>query len=103
MVSRRAAISALLTPSERRLFARLGTPQKIQDFLDSIPVNFELGGGTMMSPRRMMQARVAHCAEAALFAAAALAFHGKQAWLLDIQARPSDQDHVVTLFRQHGL
>jgi len=103
MVSRRAAISALLTPSERRLFARLGTPQKIQDFLDSIPVNFELGGGTMMSPRRMMQARVAHCAEAALFATAVLAFHGKQAWLLDIQARPSDQDHVVTLFRQHGL
>ena len=40
MTSRRAAIAALLTPSERRLFARLNTPQKIQDFLDGIPVNF---------------------------------------------------------------
>jgi hypothetical protein len=103
MICRRAAIAALLTPPERRLFARLRTPQKIQDFLDGIPVNFEIGGGTMMSPRRMVKAQVAHCAEAALFAAAVLAFHGKQAWLLDIQARPSDHDHVVTLFRQHGL
>jgi hypothetical protein len=103
MTSRRAAIAALLTPSERRLFARLNTPQKIQDFLDSIPVNFEPNGGTMMSPRRLMQARVAHCAEAAMFAAAAMMFHGKKAWLLDIQSRPTDHDHVVMLFRQHGL
>src|SRR3954451_4963377 len=103
MVSRRAAISALLTPPERRLFARLHTPQKIQDFLDTIPVNFELGGGTMMSPRRILQARVAHCAEAAMFAAAVLMFHGKKTWLLDIQSRPTDHDHVVTLFRQNGL
>ncbi len=103
MTSRRAAIAALLTPSERRLFARLNTPQKIQDFLDGIPVNFELGGGTMMSPRRMLKARVAHCAEAAMFAAAVLMFHGKKTWLLDIQSRPTDHDHVVTLFRQNGL
>ena len=103
MVSRRAAISALLTPSERRLFARLNTPQKIQDFLDGMPVNFELGGGTMMSPRSMLKARVTHCAEAAMFAAAVLTFHSKKAWLLDIQSRPTDHDHVVTLFRQHGL
>jgi hypothetical protein len=103
MTSRRAAIAALLTPSERRLFTRLNTPQKIQDFLDRIPVNFEPGGGTMMSPRSVLKARVAHCAEAAMFAAAVLMFHGKKTWLLDIQSRPTDHDHVVTLFRQNGL
>jgi hypothetical protein len=103
MTSRRASIAALLTPGERRLFARLNTPQKIQDFLDSIPVNFEPEGGTMMSPRGLMKARVAHCAEAAMFAVAVLHFHGKKAWLLDIQSRPTDHDHVVTLFRQDGL
>jgi hypothetical protein len=103
MTSRRAALSALLTPSERRTFARLSTPQKIQDFLDSIPVNFELDGATVMSPRRVLKTRMAHCAEAAIFAAAVMTFHGKEAWLLDIQARPTDQDHVVTLFKQRGL
>lgn len=38
-----------------------------------------------------------------MFAAAALAYHGKPAWLLDIQALPSDSDHVVTLFKERGL
>jgi len=103
MTSRRAAIAALLTPSERRLFARLNTPQKIQDFLDTIPVNFEPDGGTMMSPRRLLKTGVAHCAEGAMFAAAVMMFHGKKVWLLDIQSRPTDHDHVVTLFRQQGL
>jgi hypothetical protein len=103
MTTTRAALSRLLTPAERRLFSRLDTPQKIQDFLDALPVNFELAGGTMMSPRTLLKARTAHCAEAAIFAAAVLAFHGEQAWLLDLQARPTDHDHVITLFRQHGL
>ena len=58
------AFAALLTPAERRLFARLDTPQKIQDFLDRLPVNFEPDGDTVMSPRRMLRAKAAHCAEA---------------------------------------
>ena len=99
----RKRLSALLTPAERRVFARLDTPQKIQNFLDRLPANYELDGDTAMSPRRMLQTRVAHCAEGALFAAAVLSFHGKRAWLMDIQALPSDQDHIVALFRERGL
>jgi hypothetical protein len=99
----RNALHTLLTPTERRLFARLDTPQKIQTFLDKLPANFGLNGDTAMSPRRMLKARIAHCAEGAVFAAAVLAFHGKTAWLLDIQALPSDHDHIVTLFKQRGL
>ena len=96
-------LRALLTPAEHRVLARLDTPQKIQTFLDRLPANFELDGDTAMSPRRLLKARVAHCAEAAIFAAAALAFHGKPAWLMDIQSLPSDQDHVITLFHERGL
>lgn len=99
----RAALRALLTPAERRLFARLDTPQKIQNFLDRMPANFELNGDTVLSPRRMLQEKMAHCAEAALFAAAVLLFHGRRAWLMDLRALPSDQDHVVTLFTVRGL
>lgn len=96
-------LRALLTPAERRVLARLDTPQKIQTFLDRLPANFELDGETTMSPRRLLKARAAHCSEAAIFAVAALIYHGKPGWLLDIQALASDQDHVVALFKQHGL
>jgi hypothetical protein len=96
----RNRLRALLTPAEHRAFARLDTPQKIQDFLDRLPANFELDGDTVMSPRRMLQARIAHCAEGALFAAAVLSFHGRSAWLMDIRALPRDQDHIVTLFKE---
>jgi len=97
------ALRALLTPAERRVLARLNTPQKIQTFIERLPPNFELRGDTCMSPRRVLKLRTAHCAEAALLAVAALAFHGKPAWLVDIQALPSDQDHIVTLFKERGL
>jgi hypothetical protein len=99
----RNALRALLTPAERRLFARLDTPQKVQDFLDRLPANFEPEGDTARSPRSMLLAQVAHCSEGAIFAAAVLAFHGQPAWLLDMRALPSDQDHIVTLFKQRGL
>ena len=96
------ALSDLLTPAERRLFARLGTPQKIQDFLDRLPVNFEPDGDTVMSPRRMLAAKAAHCAEGALFAAAVMMFHRRPVWLVDLRARPTDHDHVIAVFKEHG-
>jgi len=105
MASRRyrTALRALLTPAEHQTLARLDAPQKIQDYLDRLPINFELGGHGTMSPRRVMKAGTAHCSEAALFAAAAFAYHGKPALLMDMQAAPSDQDHVIALFTQRGL
>jgi hypothetical protein len=103
MLRYRNRLRALLTPAEHRVFARLDTPQKVQDFLDGIQVNFEPNGDTAMSPRRVLETRVAHCAEAAVFACAAFAYHGKKAWLMDLQARPTDKDHIVTLFQERGL
>ena len=70
MSTYRRRLHALLTPAEHRLFVRLDTPQKIQTFLDRLPVNFGLNGDTAMSPRSVLKARMAHCAEGAIFAAA---------------------------------
>ena len=99
----RNRLRALLTPAERRVLARLDTPQKIQTFIEKLPPNFELKGDTCMSPRRTLKLRTAHCAEAAVLAVAALIYHRKPAWLMDIRALPSDQDHIVTLFKERGL
>jgi hypothetical protein len=96
-------MAALLTASERRQFAKLNTPNKIQDFLDTLPANFELDGDTHMSPRRLLKAGVAHCTEGAILAAACLLFQGHDAFLMDLRSVPSDQDHVVTLFNERGL
>ncbi len=38
-----------------------------------------------------------------MLAAAALIYHGKPVWLMDIQSLPNDQDHIVTLFKERGL
>ena len=99
----RRRMAAALTPAERRQFQRLDTPKKIQDFLDTLPANFEPDGDTHMSPRRVLKTRVAHCTEGAIFAAACLAYHGRDAFLLDLRSLPTDQDHVVTLFKERGL
>lgn len=95
-------LSGLLTAQERHLFERLDTPQKVQDYLDTLPLNFERKEETYMSPRRMLREKTAHCFEGALFAAAVLAYHGQKPLLLDLQAALGDDDHVVTLYRQSG-
>jgi hypothetical protein len=95
-------IKALLTPAERKVFARLTSPLKIQDFLDTLPINFEISGETYMSPRRVLKAKTAHCFEGALLAATALVYHGQKPLLMDIQTIPEDEDHVIALFRVNG-
>ncbi len=92
-----------LMKDEHAVFKRLTSAQKIQDFLDTLPINFEPQGDTLYSPRQVLQFKTAHCMEGALFAAAALAYHGKRPLLLDLQTLPHDEDHVVTLFTDRGL
>lgn len=98
-----ARIKVILTPAERRVFANLNTPQKIQGYLDTLPVNFEMKGETYMSPRRVIRDKTAHCFEGALLAAAALAYHGQKPFLLDFRTTADDEDHVVAPFRQNGF
>lgn len=95
-------ISALLVPHEKAIFENLGTPDAIQDYLDSLSSNFETKGETYYSPRRVMREKTAHCFEGALFAAAVLAYHGAQPLLMDFQTAGDDQDHVVALFKKNN-
>ncbi len=99
-MSYRDRVRALLTPHEDRLLKKLSTPQKIQDYLDTLPINFELRGETYMSPRRVIREKTAHCFEGALLAAAALAYHGEKPLLMDFRTIPEDEDHVVALFKR---
>lgn len=86
-----------------RLFSGLDSPKKIQDFLDSLAINFESRGESIQSPLRVLQSRRAHCLEGAMLAAAILEFHGHKPLLMDLRARPPEEDHVVALFRQGGF
>ena len=96
-------VRALLSPAEKKIFQKLSTPQKIQDYLDTLPVNYELGGETYMSPRRVLKEKTAHCFEGALFAAAALAYHGYKPLLMDLRTAHTYEDHVITLFKTNRL
>ncbi len=96
-------LKAILTPPELKILQKLTTPQKVQDYLDTLPINFEVKGETYMSPRRVLKAKTAHCFEGALVAAAAFAYHGRPPLLLDFQTTPDDEDHVVAVFKENGL
>ncbi len=91
-----------LTKEENTLFKRLSTPVKIQDFVNSLPSNFEPDGETCRSPRYVLKTKTAHCLEGAFFVAAALWYHGHEPLLLDLKANKKDFDHVVALFKQNG-
>jgi len=84
------------TGAERRFLDRLGRPERIQAFLDSIPYSAD---PIYRSPRRVLRDRKAHCFDGAMFAAAALAHHGKPPLLLDLRA-VRDDDHVLAIFRR---
>jgi len=88
---------------ELKFLRSLRTPVHVQDFLDTLPMNFGERGDTLMSPRRVMREKTAHCMEGALLAAAAFWVHGRKPLLLDLRATADDDDHVVALFQDRGL
>lgn len=90
-----------LTKLELTTLKKLSTPQKIQDFLDSQPINWEKKGETYMSVRRTLRAKKMHCFEGALVAAAALYLQGEKPLLLDLKTNEGD-DHVVSLYKRNG-
>lgn len=99
-----ACLQSGLTPDEYKALARLTTPIKIQDFLDSLPMNWEKKGDTHMSPRRVLHEKKAHCIEGAMLAATALWIHGEPPLVMNISAKlgKGDVDHVVALYKRGG-
>jgi hypothetical protein len=89
-----------LTAKEFALLRPLDTPQKIQAFLNAIPINHELEGETILSVREVLRQRRAHCIEGAFLAACALWIHGEPPLLIHLDCDLSDYPHVVALFRR---
>lgn len=87
-----------LTKEELHTLKKLSTPQKVQDFLTALPINFEKKGDTLMSPRRVLREKKAHCFEGAMFAALAFWVGGREPLLMDLRADPTDDDHVIAPF-----
>lgn len=90
-----------LSKQELKILKPLSTPIKIQNFLDTLPINWEKRGETYMSPRRALWEKKMHCLEGALVAAVALWLQGESPLLLDLKAE-GDDDHVVTLYKRNG-
>jgi hypothetical protein len=94
-----------LTREEEKVLRQLSTPIKIQNFLDSLPMNWEKNGDTHMSPRRVLAVRKAHCIEGALLAATALWLAGEPPLIMNLSARlgKGDDDHIVALYKCNGF
>jgi hypothetical protein len=88
-----------LTAENARVLRALKTPARIQQFIDALPYQY---GDTAWSPQRALRERKGHCLEGALLAAAALRLNGHPPLLMDLEA-VHDDDHVIALYREHGL
>lgn len=82
---------------------KLNTPAKVQDYLNSIPFNFEPRGETLQSPISVMRSHTAHCFEGALLGAYILSQHGFKPLILHLEAVTEDYDHVIVPFKIDGF
>lgn len=82
---------------------KLNTPAKIQDYLNSIPFNFEKKGDSLSSPLETMKKNTAHCFEGALLGAYLLSQIGHKPLIMYLKSTRDDQDHVIALFKVDGL
>ena len=87
---------------ELKTLKKLSTPSKIQDFLNSLTINFEEKGDSCMSPRQVLREKKAHCIEGALLAAVALRLQGHRPLIVDMMASRDDDDHVIAVFKKEN-
>jgi len=88
-----------LAPADVRTLRALKTPARVQKFIDGLTYQY---ANTAWSPQRVLRERKGHCMEGALVAAAALRLQGHPPLLMDLEG-VRDDDHVIALYRQHGL
>jgi len=80
---------------EKIFFRKINTPDKIQNFLDTI--EYDENAGTV-SPRYVIKERKANCFEGAILAAAALEYYGHRPLIVDMIAE-NDDDHVIAVYK----
>lgn len=81
--------------------ARLRTPLAVQQWLNALPYNTEVGGETLRSLRGVIRHGTAHCLEATLAAAAILEQHGYPPLVLSFESEDL-LDHVIFVYRTAG-
>lgn len=82
---------------EFKVFKKLNTPAKVQDFIEKIPMNFST---TCRSPLTVLRKNRSYCIEGAFLAAAIFWYHGKPPLVFVLQTVEHDFDHVLALFRE---
>jgi hypothetical protein len=91
------------TKKEKALMQKLNTPEKVQDFLNGIPFNFEQEGDTFKSPILTLRSKKAHCIEGAVLGAYILSLHGFPPLVLHLETIKGDFDHCLMPFKIKGL
>jgi len=86
------------TSAERRITARLRTPDAVQRWLNALPYNTERGGETLRSFRGVVRTGTVHCLEAALSAAVILEQHRYPPLVLSFESIDL-LDHVIFVYR----
>lgn len=90
----------MFTAKEIKFLKSLNTPSKVQDYLNSIPFNFEKNGiDTIKSPLCSIREKSIHCFEGALLGAFILSLNGYKPMLLHLKTTKHDLDHVITPFK----
>ncbi|MFA5745031.1 MAG: hypothetical protein WC887_02350 [Candidatus Paceibacterota bacterium] len=104
-IKRLSRAASGLSEDDYETMKRLSTPIKIQDFLDTFPMNWEEEGDTHRSPRCVLKEKKAHCIEGALLAATALWIAGEPPLIMNLSPRygRGDFDHVVALYKRGGM
>ncbi len=82
---------------------KMNTPEKIQDYLNRIPFNFEKKGDSLSSPMETIKKNSAHCFEGALLGAYLLSTIGHKPLIMYLKSTRDDQDHVIALFKINGF
>lgn len=91
------------TKKELVLFKKLNTPAKVQDFINTIPFNFEHDGkDTIKSPLRVLRENNAHCIEGAILGAYILSLHGYKPLVMNLRTTKHDMNHVIVPFKING-
>jgi hypothetical protein len=80
---------------ELKIFRKLGSPRKIQDYLDKVIYSTD---EFYRSPRRVIHDQRAHCFDGCLFAAAALRFIGFPPLIVDLLAY-NDDEHMLAIYK----
>lgn len=89
--------------TDLQLFLKnLDTPEKIQNYLESIPFNHEENGETCRSAKEVIAHKEAHCLEGAFLACAALTLQKRRPIIISLKVTENDYDHVITVYKERG-